>query len=277
MSEFQADSRIPRRRFLKGVVATTLPLLGGSVWAGSYRFGKSYHKKTLPRLKEPLKVVHLSDLHFGRWVKDKHLARWVDASLAEQPDLILITGDLTDHTTPALEPLINELSRLKATTGVYGVWGNHDYDQGHSFRDELRDGLRQAGTQILQNEGLSLRDDLYLAGIDDLWHGKPDLPEALSLCSDDQVCLLMAHIPDILPDVPGNVDVTFCGHTHGGQVKLPLIGAVTTSSAYGKRFLEGWIKEPVTAYVSRGLGMVTLPIRFLSQAEIAVFEFLPEG
>ena len=85
----------------------------------------------------------------------------------------------------------------------------------------------------------------------------------------------MAHIPDLLPVVPKNVDLTLCGHTHGGQIKLLFYGAVVTASKYGKRFAEGWFQEPVTAFVSRGLGFGIMPIRFLSRAEVAVLELTP--
>lgn len=248
---------------------------GATLWFDSYRFTTTYPRKTLARLETHVRVAHLSDLHFGMWLGETAVRSWVDATLAEAPDLIVLTGDFVDRTTGDVAPLLRQLARLRAPLGVYGVLGNHDYDRGAAALAEFKQGLERAGVTLLINEGVSLRDDLFLAGTDDLWKGRPDLGKALADRRPEQACLLMAHIPDLLPTVPEEVDLTLCGHTHGGQVKLPFIGAVMTGSRYGSRFLAGWIHEPVTAYVSRGLGMSGLPLRFSSRAELALHNLTP--
>jgi len=262
-----------------------LKLIGGTLVAGTVvgagtfvnaqRFSVTRHKKTLPQLQETLKLAQLSDLHFGRFISEDNVAAWVDATLAENPDLILMTGDMIDYATRDTAPLIRQLQRLEAPLGVHAVLGNHDYDLGMAFLNSFKQDLSKANVNVLVNRGSSLRDDFFLAGLDDKWEGQPDVTKALANRPDEQACLLMSHIPDMLPHIPQSVDLTLCGHTHGGQIKLPLIGAVFTASDYGKRFLEGWMTEPVSAYVSRGLGVSGLPFRYLSRAELVVMELIP--
>lgn len=247
---------------------------GGAVWADSYRFTVSRHSRVVPGLRQPLRVAQLSDLHYGKFIGENTLAKWLDRVLDERLDLILITGDFFDGTANDIAPLVEQLARLDASLGVYGVWGNHDYDHGQAFQARFEQGLSAAGIRILTNEGVDLRDDIYLAGLDDMWNGKPDLEKTLAARSAARACILMTHIPDMLPRIPAEVDQVFSGHTHGGQIKLPFVGAVTTASAYGRRYTEGWVEE--RAFVSRGLGMVMLPLRFMSRAEIAVHTLLPD-
>ena len=268
---------LSRRDFLKlsGGVSAAGVLAGTGLYADSYRFAVTRHRKALAYLEAPLQVAHLSDLHFGRWVGERTLSKWVDATLAERPDLVLITGDFVDYTTTDVAPLFEQLQRLQTPLGVYGVLGNHDYDLGEAFLERLKEGLERSGVTLLINEGVKVRDDLFLAGTDDLWEGELDLARTLAERPNDRTCLLMTHIPDLLPVVPKDVDLTLCGHTHGGQVKLPFYGAVVTASKYGRRFVEGWFQDPVTAFVSRGLGFGIMPLRFLSRAEVAMLELTP--
>ena len=270
---------LSRRDFLKlsGGVSAAGVVVGTGLYADSYRFAVTRHRKALAHLKAPLKVAHLSDLHFGRWVGERMLSKWVDATLAERPDLILITGDFVDYTTTDVAPLLEQLQRLQAPLGVWGVLGNHDYDLGEAFLVRLKEGLERSGVTLLINEGVNVRDDLFLAGTDDLWEGELDLARTLAERPSERACLLMTHIPDLLPVVPNDVDLTLCGHTHGGQVKLPFYGAVVTASKYGRRFTEGWFQNPVTAFVSRGLGFGIMPLRFLSRAEVVMLELTPLG
>jgi len=277
MSKQLSKPKLSRRRFLRltGIGAVTALVAGSSIWANSYRLSVSHNTRQFKQLAAPIRIAQLSDLHFGHLIGEKTVAKWVDATLEEAPDLIVITGDLIDWSVTDTTPLIRQLARLKAKHGVYGAWGNHDYDLGRRFKRDFETQLNSAGITMLKNEGLNIRDDLYLAGLDDVWDGTPNVAKALLARNQEQMCLLMVHNPDMLPDLPTNIDLTLCGHTHGGQIKFPFVGAVHVPSAYGTRFVEGWIEEAELplAYVSRGMGMVSLPIRFLSQAELAIFDF----
>lgn len=275
------ESRMSRRRFLRyaGFAGAAALLGGAATVAQSYRFEVNHYRRTLPHLKAPLRIAHLSDLHYNIVTGEHNLKAWVDATLAESPDLVLITGDFIDRETlGSLDPLVRELGRLQPPLGVYGVWGNHDYDQGMARRDALNAAFQNVGIRILVNEGVNLRDDLFITGVDDLWKGQHELWKALENRPKDRTCIFMCHIPDILPGIGEygyTPDLTLCGHNHGGQVKLPFLGALFVPSKYGTRFLEGWFTEPTLAFVSRGLGF-GIPLRVGSTAEVVIIDLEPE-
>lgn len=245
-------------------------------WLAAHEVNR--YARPLAGLERPVRVAHLSDLHIGYYVDAKIIAHWVEATMAQKPDLVVISGDLTDtHRAEWIRPAVAELAGLEAPLGAWAVWGNHDYRlRRYKSRDlsDLRGWLEQAGVRVLNNAGVQLRDDLYLAGVDDLWHGQPDVEQALKDHREGAV-LLVCHNPDYFFEVPAKVGLTLVGHTHGGQIILPILGPVSTSSRYGKRFAEGWFEEPVKGFVSRGLGVSTVPIRFRAKAEIVIHELHP--
>ena len=255
----------------------TLAFIAVRTVRNAYHFRVTHHRRAVPKLQCPLRVVHLSDLHVGPYVSLAAVRTWVTATNAQNPDLIVITGDFVDRWFGRdLEALARVLSDLRAPLGAWGVWGNHDHAR---FNDiwQLERPLRRAGIRILTNRGALLRDDLYLAGVDDLQNSVPDL-SALQDKPAKSACLLLSHNPDFLPHIPFDVELTLCGHTHGGQIDLPGLGPVFTSSAHAQRFAAGWIEEPElagAAYVSRGLGVVLFPARLNCSAELAVFDLLP--
>lgn len=257
--------------------------------AGAYRFWLSRFKHPLPGLKAPVRVVQLSDLHFGPWVHEDSVRLWAEAAMAENPDLIVITGDIVDGSSripwrsQIKEALAQDYSRLleaikglRAPLGVYAVWGNHDY-YNLPAKEFLTTQLPKLGIKLLVNQGVRLRPDFYLAGLDDFWEGHPNAPEALQDCPKDIASLMLCHNPDYLEDIPKWVSLTLCGHTHGGQVKLPLIGAPWTPSWFGDKYASGWFEDVIPMFVSRGLGVTTVPMRLGAPAEVVVFDFLPPG
>ncbi len=269
--------KLALQRALSGVASFTVTYLAARVVQNAYRFEVTRHRRALPKLNQPLRVVHLSDFHTGPFVGYAAVREWVDAANAQQPDLIVATGDFVDHWFGrSLEELERTLLDLRAPLGVWGVWGNHDHARFADLRG-LESALNRAGVHILNNRGVKLRSDLYLAGVDDAQRGAPDIVSALRNRPEDAACLLLAHNPDFIPDVPQEVNLTLCGHTHGGQVRLPGWGPVFTSSAHGQRFASGWVEERALplAYVSRGLGTVIFPARLRCPAELAVFDLLP--
>jgi uncharacterized protein len=268
----------------------------------AYRFEVNRYQRALRGLEQPLRVAHLSDLHIGFWMQSGSVRRWVEATNATDPDLVVITGDMTDSSRhEQVVPHLGELANLRSRLGTFAVWGNHDYrfngyqtkaptTQGSNWLrealggppkvpmhapEELGQRLEQNGVRLLVNQGVQLRPDFYLAGVDDHWHGEPDVERAVSARANNPATLLICHNPDFLYKVPTSVDLTLCGHTHGGQFKFPGYGAVFTSSQYGQKFAEGWIDEPTKGFVSRGLGVASVPIRLSCVAEVVVHEFYP--
>ena len=258
----------------------------------------------LPGLQRPVSVAVLTDLHYGPYIREQQVAGWVDLTLSTRPDLILVLGDFCDaelgSALPA--PLLGQLARLQAPLGVYGVWGNHDYGSFGRFAQPFSRGLRpdwpdvraafqQAlaarGLNILTNAGLAVRPDLWLGGVDDLSWGQPDAGAALRGAPTGAAQLLMVHEPDDLMGLAAVPEwrpdgLAVCGHTHGGQIRLPGLGALVVPSNYGQRFAQGWVrgeavgeKPGALGYVSRGLGLSGVPFRNLCPPEVVLLTLSP--
>jgi hypothetical protein len=270
------EQSVNRRRFLTLATSTVASVaIGGSV-ANPFRFVVERHRLRTAGLESPLRLVFGADLHAGPFVGEGTLERWVDAIDAEEPDLVALGGDLIDHLggARATSDLLDALARLRAPLGVWAVWGNHDHHGGGDL-DVFAERLAAVGVRVLVNEAARPRDDLVVAGIDDLSQGRPDLGAALRARPSGVATVLLSHNPDVLPEVPLDVDVTLAGHTHGGQVCLPGGVPIVTSSRYGRRFASGWVRAPARGYVTRGLGVGWLPVRLFCPAELTVLDLAP--
>ncbi len=282
---------LTRRRFLRaalGLGAGGL-VLGGAGVAQAYRFGVTRETLALPGLRAPLTVAFLTDLHYGPFIGAGSVRAWVQAANAARPDLILIGGDFMDYFDDGPPTaLLDELAALSAPLGVYGVWGNHDYASFGQYatshgparanwrarREEMRAAFAQAGVTVLRDENRAVRDDLHLIGTDDHWRGEPNLDAAMR-GTGDRATLLLTHNPDFLDTIRRPVGLGLCGHTHGGQVRLPLIGALTVPA--NRKFTMGWVQSlnGTPGYVSRGLGVTGLPARNLCDPELLLLTLTP--
>jgi len=233
----------------------------------------------LPPDAPPLRILHLSDFHVERITKREREV----LALAEQlsPDLIVLTGDYLNlsyvYDETARREARGVLRQLRAPYGVYAVAGSPPVDPPEAMEAVFM-GL---DITVLRDEGLLLevRDQtIRLLGVTCSWdpaEAAQGLDRALRTCPEAEFTLLLYHSPDIMPDASARgVDLVLAGHTHGGQIRLPLYGAVFTSSVYGKRYEMGRYQEGKTVmYVSRGLGMEGLSaprVRFLSPPEVVL-------
>jgi predicted MPP superfamily phosphohydrolase len=270
-----------RRRFLTRTATVAAAAMAGRAGAqvtGVDHFEVVYQRAVLAGLRAPLRAAWLTDLHHGQHVRSASVRAWVDATLAASPDLILLGGDLVDQNAgaDAVADLIAELARLDAPLSVLAVMGNHDHGRFGNVQPFV--GLLQAaGIEVLLNRGVSPRADLHVAGLDDLRNGWPDLRAALREHGPAAATLFLSHNPDVLPEVPIDVGLTLSGHTHGGQVVLPGVGALYTSSRFGDRFRAGWVEGPARGYVSRGLGVSSIPVRINCPAELTILDLFPFG
>jgi len=228
--------------------------------------------RRLPRALDGLRIVHLSDLHFGPIVNPRHLERAIEAANDLRPDLIALTGDYISHDRCYAAPCAELVGRLRARYGVFAVLGNHDHWTDAGLIADL---FRAEGITVLLNEGLRLDLDgesFWLSGVNDTMVGLEDLPLALAGSGDTEMKLLLAHNPIILRRAArAGVDLVLSGHTHGGQVTLR--PEKNRSGRPRRRLLRGLGRRGNTQiYVTRGLGTVVLPIRYGCPPEVSVLE-----
>ena len=221
-------------------------------------------------LSQPLRIAVLTDLHVGSPFNGiDNLRKVVDLTNASQPDIICILGDLVIQgvrggTFVAPEAIAVELKRLQPAGQVFGVLGNHD---GWLDHDRVAAALRENGVRLVEDRAERIdtkAGPLWIAGVSDLWTGKHDLQAASGSITDGvEPAILLTHSPDIFPDVPARISLTLAGHTHGGQVRFPFVGAPIIPSKYGTRFAAGHIVESGKhLFVATGIGTSILPVRF---------------
>ncbi len=226
-----------------------------------------------------MRAVLISDVHVaGPDMPPERLARIVAQINALEPDVVFIAGDLvsekriaTHHYTAA--EIVAPLAELDAPLGVVVVPGNHD----HWFDWEgLRAELDRHGIRVLQNEAAQI-GPLAVGGVDDAYTRRDDLPLVIQAMRElEGGRLILTHSPDITPQFPADVSLVLAGHTHCGQISLPLIGAPAYMSQYGDRYACGEITENGrTIIVGAGLGTSLLPLRFGTRAEVWLITLVP--
>lgn len=286
---------LTRRSFLKAGTAAALLGAGGSSYGFAIEPGYrltvrewTVTPSDWPRDARPLRIAVLSDIHaFEPYMPASRIGRIVAATNALNPDLIVLLGDfvisqphlLTARPVPIGE-WAAELGRLRARLGVFAVLGNHD---GYLDPAAVRLGIEQIGVPVLENRALKLSADghrFWLAGLGDQMSryldvtsslASDDLPGTLAQVTDNDPLILLAHEPNIFTVTPPRVTLTLAGHTHGGQVWLPLYGNLGAHKVCDGRYVHGVIVENGRhLVVSAGLGTSSMPVRFLVPPEITV-------
>ena len=233
---------------------------------------------------QKLTITVIADLHAGGPdMQLPHVREVVDRANALHSDLIVLLGDFVAwYKFPYVrmpDPVWGaELERLKAPLGVWAILGNHDW--WHDLRG-VRRALAGAGIPVLENDAVLLGDKaqkFWLAGLGDqlafpLGHGRflgaDDLPWTMRKITSDDPVVLLAHEPDIFPQVSDRVALTLAGHTHGGQVRVPLIWPLFVPSKYFARYAYGHVIERDRhLIVSGGLGTSVIPARLGVPPEI---------
>ncbi len=219
-----------------------------------------------------LKVAIMSDFHIGGvGINEKQLRKFVNKTNKENPDIIFLLGDF-DSLRIYYSKNVNAdnipeiLSKLNAKYGVYSVLGNHDYDD----RLLIKPLLQKAGIKVLEDEYTTLNinsNKLNIYGLKDFWHY--DYNSRL-IDKTQKSVIVLTHNPDTFPLLPENISIALAGHTHGGQIYLPYIGGVFSSSVYEQRFMKGYIVENNKhLYVTSGIGNIG-PFRFGIPPEIVI-------
>ncbi len=233
-----------------------------------------------PRQLAGLKVALLSDLHIGSPFWDlPALDRLVERTNAEKPDLVLLAGDYQINDVPGgafvtSEPIAKGLSRLEAPLGVFAVLGNHDWwNDGERTRKAFEaHGIKvlEESCQVLERAGTRFA----VVGLADQIT-RPSAPAAaMATAPPGLPTLLLVHEPDVFNEFPRlgvSPTLTVAGHTHGGQVWLPVLGRRVVPSSFGERYAYGHVVENGRhLYVTSGVGTSVLPVRFMVPPEIAM-------
>ena len=228
----------------------------------------------------PIRVAFLTDLHVG--APHMGLARLeaiVDRVTEARPDLVLLGGDYVvqgvvgGRFVPP-EDIARVLGRLRAPLGVIAVLGNHDW---WLDGQRVRRALQANGIRVLENEAVPA-GPLWVSGLADDTTRRPDAAAALAPVPHQAPVLMLMHDPANFFDMPRPVTLMLAGHTHGGQVRLPGLGALLVPGRAPRRHAYGLIEEWGQAmYVSAGLGTSILPVRFMAPPEIVLLTLRPAG
>lgn len=292
---------ITRRRFLQGMGA----LVGAAALTTGYaRFGEPNWVQVeeitlriagLPHHLAGTRIAQISDIHLGAYFSVEQLQQAITRVNATGAALLLLTGDFVTSrernrtarraahaqiATELVEPLRGAEMPTFASLGNHDLWGDPD---------AVMRSLAAANVTLLRNDGVAVADRLWLAAVDDIWSGQPDLRAALRGAPAESVNLLMAHEPDyfdtvLAADAP--VAAQFSGHSHGGQVRLPTLvpgadGRYSTAPVlptYGERYPIGLRQiDGRYVYTNRGLGCWPIPFRINCPPEITVFTLEPRA
>jgi predicted MPP superfamily phosphohydrolase len=227
-----------------------------------------------------LSIAVLSDIHAGSPSVNEEKLREIVARTNElNPYFVVILGDFMVRDNWSNQPIEPEviasiLKDLRPQGYVYAVLGNHDwwYDG-----NRVREALEKNGIKVLENEVAAVVDPdsrLWLAGLADAWTRPIDLETTLAQIPQGHTVIALSHNPDVFTKIPPSVALTLAGHTHGGQVNLPLLGRLVVPSAYGQRFAAGHIEEEGRhLFVTTGIGTSVFPIRFRVPPEIVLLTF----
>ena len=227
----------------------------------------------------PIRAVLISDIHVaGPDIPPARLRHIVARINALAPDVVLIAGDLVSDKRTATRhyptaEAIAPLAGLRPRLATIAVLGNHDH-----WRDAgaVAAALEKAGIRLLDNDAVAV-GPLAVGGLDDDYTGQDDLPATLAaMAALPGVPVLLSHSPDPFPQVPRSVPLTVAGHTHCGQIALPLIGPVSTMSEHGDRYACGLVREDgKILVVGAGLGTSLLPLRIGAPPDLWLLELGP--
>jgi predicted MPP superfamily phosphohydrolase len=225
----------------------------------------------LPHAFDGYRIVQLTDIHVGPTIARETISRALTLTHDLAPDMIVITGDFITYRLDEAE-LSDTLSQLDAPDGVWAVLGNHDH---WTDPEGVRRVLSQAGVTELGNTSTAIardNDQLWVAGVDDIWENQHDLSAALEGIPTGAPTILLAHEPDFADEVAldGRVALQLSGHTHGGQISFPVLGrpALSNYLYLGQKYTRGLYKVgDMWLYTSAGIGRSVIP-RIFSPPEV---------
>ncbi|HSP61377.1 MAG TPA: metallophosphoesterase [Pyrinomonadaceae bacterium] len=245
------------------------------------------HRETIqidnwPKELSGLRIALIADIHSGGpFIDDQKLQQIVQLTNQQNPDLILLLGDYMSPNSwhsHRVEPEVTAaaMKNLHAPLGVYAVLGNHDwwYNGG-----KVRRAFEANGIPVLDDEVAEIKwqnGSFWLAGLADFWTRPQHVSETIAKVPAGAPVIAITHNPDVFPGLPRSVPLLLAAHTHGGQVKLPLIGTPIVPSRFGRRYTAGHVFENGHhMFVTTGIGTSILPVRFRVPPEIVLLTIVP--
>jgi uncharacterized protein len=227
----------------------------------------------LPPAFNGYRIVQISDIHTDRWMSPKRLAHIVTRINQQQPDLVALTGDFVTHDLDQHVPTLAAFQQLIAKDAIVAVMGNHDH---WTNVGQVRQALQQAGVVDISNDVRPIARSgqvLQIAGVDDIWYHKDRLDLVLQALQPNVPAILLVHEPDFadISAATDRFDLQISGHSHGGQISIPLFGQPVLPP-YGEKYPSGQYQVgSMIQYTNRGVGMVSPRLRFHCRPEITVF------
>jgi len=287
--------KITRRRLLK-LAGATLGVAGlGAFYA--FRIEPVWLQTVdveipiegLPAAFDGFRIVQLSDLHVGAGVPESLIQDAVECANEARPDLIVVTGDFIHHASAGRHARVAAelLERLAAPSGVFGVIGNHDLgvyhpdgtagSAGQESRRRVCEELGTRGLRVLENESHLVERNgarLRLTGLGDYWADRFD-PAAAGLLESGDATVVLCHNPDAIePLETYDGDLVLSGHTHGGQVQVPFLGAPVLPVVHRERYAGLYRVGEKWLYINRGVGWIRR-VRLFARPEVTVITLVP--
>lgn len=220
-----------------------------------------------------IRILQISDAHSSSSLGDEHFVKMVKGL---DFNMIVITGDYVDDKRKNDGQAMKFLkSMMECGKDIFYVCGNHECRMEH--REEMIQEMKALGVKVLNNDGEIIKINhnfIGVVGVDDFNCGKSDLPNAMKKVDDRAFTVLLSHCPDmVISQEINGIDLTLCGHTHGGQVRFPFVGAIIVPD-------QGWfpkydkgsyvLNNGSNLYVDSGLGYSNLPLRFMNRSQITL-------
>lgn len=239
-------------------------------------FVKEYTiEANIPSNFDGLKIVHISDIHYGRTTKEKELKKLVEKVNLLNPDIIVLTGDILDknlEVEDSKEMLTKYLKEMNAKIGKYAINGNHDLKYDY-WKDIIADSDFKNLNNTFEPIYYDGYDSIVLAGLSsyfDTQNTEEKLKDYHNFISQNEIKykILLLHEPDTIDEINEDFDLILAGHSHNGQVRLPLIGAIILPKGSKRYYDEYYEVKNAKLYISSGVGTSGLPIRLLDHPSI---------
>jgi uncharacterized protein len=278
---------LSRRSFVLSALGATVALPGYAKLVESGWLDLTTKQVLMPGLHAPIRILHLTDLHVGVDTPFELVDEAISLGLALKPDIVCLTGDyISWGARPDVGRFQNMLRPLSSQVPVYASFGNHDGGFWAAQKSGLKgiglinDTMEAIGIHCLHNSSTTIEAGstrLNLVGLGDLWARQFDPPQAFAEVEElENPTIVLSHNPDTVQDMARyKWDLTLCGHTHGGQVVVPLVGLAPYVPVHDRRFIEGLCPfEDRMVHVSRGVGSI-MGVRLACRPEVSILDLNP--